>query len=91
MNAFKIQLISLLFLFQCNLFAQITTLPYMIKDIRSGSVSSNPYSFLEYNGELLFLADDGSSGTELWHTDGTTGGTNLIKDIYAGTTSFDSK
>lgn len=30
---------------------------------------------------LLFLADDGQHGIEVWQTDGTTGGTKLLKDI----------
>jgi ELWxxDGT repeat protein len=29
----------------------------------------------------LFVADDGVHGSELWFTDGTTGGTHLVEDI----------
>ena len=35
----------------------------------------------ELNGELVFSADNGISGTELWKTDGTEIGTLLISDI----------
>ncbi|WP_369408267.1 beta strand repeat-containing protein [Reyranella humidisoli] len=35
----------------------------------------------------MFSANDGTHGTELWVTDGTTAGTSLVADIRAGTNS----
>src|SRR5438552_19083803 len=35
-------------------------------------------------GTLLFPADDGLHGSELWKTDGTPAGTVLVKDIFPG-------
>ncbi len=36
-------------------------------------------------GVLLFPADDGTHGQELWTTDGTAGGTSMLTDIEPGT------
>ena len=37
------------------------------------------------NGTLFFVTDDGSSGEELWTSDGTAGGTVQVRDIVPGT------
>lgn len=63
---------------------------YLLKDIRSGADGSSTYGMVECNGAVYFDADDGalfgqgSYGTELWKTDGTTSGTVLVKDINPG-------
>src|SRR5438552_845837 len=36
------------------------------------------------NGALFFTANDGTSRTELWKSDGTEAGTVRVKDIFAG-------
>lgn len=53
----------------------------LVKDINP-SGDSNPYNFVEYDGKLFFRANDGANGPEIWMTDGTSTGTELLKDIY---------
>ncbi|MGA7396483.1 MAG: ELWxxDGT repeat protein [Solirubrobacterales bacterium] len=57
---------------------------YLLKDISAGApnFSSSPSSYAELNGEVYFSAlESGVVGTELWKTDGTTAGTEMVKDI----------
>ena len=56
----------------------------MVKDIFSGTSSSNPAHLTAVGNTLYFSADDGSSGSELWKSDGTDAGTVMVKDIVAG-------
>lgn len=59
----------------------------LLKDIYQGSsYTSSSYVMQggEVDGKLLFVANDGLHGEELWETDGTTEGTVLYKDIIEG-------
>ncbi len=60
----------------------------LVKEIRSGTGASIPANFVEYNGKLYFSATDGTTGIELWQSDGTTNGTSLVQDFNAGTANF---
>ena len=46
--------------------------------------SSNPQCLMPVGQLILFCADDGIHGLELWTTDGTPGGTRMLKDIFPG-------
>ncbi|MCD6013300.1 MAG: hypothetical protein K0Q79_3162 [Flavipsychrobacter sp.] len=58
--------------------------PYLVKDINTGTGNSSPGRMADLNGTLLLRADDGVNGSELWKTDGTLAGTVLVKDINPG-------
>ena len=72
-----------------------TEVPVLVKDIFPGSGNSiawlgqfgippGPFAPVGINGILFFRANDGTSGIELWRTDGTTDGTFRVKDIVPG-------
>ncbi|MFD0837359.1 ELWxxDGT repeat protein [Mariniflexile aquimaris] len=61
----------------------------MVKDIYPGdngftANSSVPWDLKNVNGTLFFQAQDGIHGSELWKSDGTEFGTELVKDIKSG-------
>ncbi len=46
--------------------------------------AANPW-FFPFDGDVVFLADDGTNGYELWRSDGTPEGTDLFVDVNPGT------
>jgi len=56
-----------------------------VANINPGTRDGNPTALTAVGGGLFFAADDGTHGTELWHTDGTQAGTALVRDIDPGT------
>jgi ELWxxDGT repeat protein len=40
------------------------------------------------NGKVYYIANNPSYGNELYSTDGTSSGTNLVKDLYSGSTGY---
>jgi ELWxxDGT repeat protein len=56
----------------------------LVKDIRPGSVNSDPRWLVDFAGALYFAADDGALGRELWRSDGTAAGTLLVADLAPG-------
>ncbi|MBZ4420242.1 ELWxxDGT repeat protein [Myxococcus sp. RHSTA-1-4] len=64
--------------------------PERVKDIYRGAASSNPTELTHADGTLLFAADDGAHGRELWKSSGTQGpGTKKVKDIRPGPAGSD--
>lgn len=60
---------------------------YLLKDINTTAVAANSepkYGFVVYNGNIYFTANDGITGRELWKSDGTETGTELVKNINTG-------
>ena len=56
----------------------------LVKDVNTITPASFPSSFVDLNGTLLFLADDGAHGFDWWRSDGTAAGTRLVKDLTLG-------
>jgi ELWxxDGT repeat protein len=65
----------------------------LVKDIYPGGYfggygyypnNSNPSNLTNVNGTLYFSANDGTHGTELWKSDGTSAGTIMVADINPG-------
>ena len=64
-----------------------TTGTKMVKDVNPGTGSSDSsfsYDITTSGGKLYFSALDDLHGTELWVSDGTKAGTNLLTDIVPG-------
>jgi ELWxxDGT repeat protein len=62
----------------------------LLKNIHPTTVDNNfdtsSVRFLSADAtKAFFIANDGTTGNELWVTDGTTAGTNLVLDIFQGT------
>ncbi|MFO0899513.1 MAG: ELWxxDGT repeat protein [Pirellulales bacterium] len=59
----------------------------IVKDVRPGPLSSNDGDsgiVAADLGIVYFVADDGVSGAELWRSDGTVEGTQLVVDLVSG-------
>lgn len=62
----------------------------LLADIRtdaSVNPSSHPEALVAAGDYLYFTANDIENGRELWRTDGTAGGTVLVRDIFPGSAS----
>lgn len=67
----------------------------LLKDIYQGSNPSTELSwagpeFTVYNNSLYFFAKTASEGKEIWKSDGTTNGTNLLSDLSSQYNEYSS-
>jgi len=58
--------------------------PQLVENINFGDGGGSPLEFTTVGGTTFFAAWHSTAGYELWKTDGTTEGTALVKDVYAG-------
>ena len=62
-----------------------------VKDICPGACSSTPHRLtvatVSEGERVFFAAQNGTDGWELWKSDGTAGGTAMVKDIFPGASS----
>lgn len=64
--------------------------PSLVKDIAPANAASYPWRFVEFQGKLYFSASDGSRfGGDLWSSDGTEDGTQLVKASSGSQYGFD--
>ncbi|MGB0424099.1 MAG: ELWxxDGT repeat protein, partial [Flavobacteriales bacterium] len=56
----------------------------LIRTIYPGTPSPYIINMIDYEGVVYFVADDGSTGDELWRTDGTFDGTYRVIDLANG-------
>lgn len=59
----------------------------LVADILPGSLGSRPDMLTVYGTRLVFVATDGVHGRELWTSDGTAAGTQMVVDLHPGLTS----
>jgi ELWxxDGT repeat protein len=61
----------------------------LLKDVRAGTTGSNPTGLVAVGGTVFFRARDSlANGYELWKSDGTAAGTEIVKDIFPGDDSL---
>jgi ELWxxDGT repeat protein len=65
----------------------LAAMPQLVENINFGSGDGSPQEFTMVGGTTFFAAWHASAGYELWKTNGTTEGTVLVKDVYAGLAS----
>jgi ELWxxDGT repeat protein len=69
----------------------------LVADINQGTSNyggygygSSPSNLVEFNDKLYFTANNGENGNELYVSDGTASGTQLVADIYPGSDNYGS-
>src|SRR5205823_6253196 len=64
----------------------LNTFPYVRQCIRFVcDLVPNPADLTNVNGTLLFAANDGLHGFQLWKSDGTAGGTMMVTSTFSVT------
>ena len=56
----------------------------LVRDVEPGTSGSDPAGLAEFKGKLFFSASTAGLGRELWVSDGTEAGTDLVKAIQPG-------
>ena len=83
------RIFTMLLLFALTALSAWSQVPELVKDIYPGSFQDGVNINLEkplavFNDRIYFAGNDGNTGTELWVSDGTEAGTQLLKDLNEG-------
>lgn len=60
----------------------------LVRDLNPGSETGILMQPVVANGLLYFTGNDGTTGFELWQSDGSAGGTRLTGDLFPGRSSY---
>lgn len=63
----------------------------VVTDSLQHTSSSSPSAFMRIGSIVLFIADNGTSGRELWRSNGTAAGTYMLRDLKPGTEGIDEQ
>lgn len=61
--------------------------PILIKDLNKCQMQANPNQLTVFNDQIIFSADDGVNGREIWLSKGANQQTTMLKDIRSGSKS----
>ena len=56
----------------------------VVKEIQNGAGYDTVKQLIKVGNNLFFMVNDGTHGSELWFTDGSSNGTHMVKDITPG-------
>lgn len=75
-------LVFILLIFTVSSVSAFAPTAKLVQDLWGGANGSQPENMIVYDGKLIFTANNGTSGVELWQYDGST--ISLVGDINAG-------
>ncbi|HQU44122.1 MAG TPA: DUF4214 domain-containing protein, partial [Pirellulales bacterium] len=61
----------------------------MVTGLNASGGGIDPADLTNFNGKLFFTANDGTDGTQVWTSDGTSAGTVMVSDLQPSTGAAD--
>ena len=81
-KALPFLLVIILLIFTISSVSAFAPTAKLVQDLWGGASGSQPANMIAFDGKLIFSANDGASGVELWQYDGAT--ISQVGDINAG-------
>jgi ELWxxDGT repeat protein len=69
--------------------ADFDSVPHMVLDASPGAANTGTSASVRLGDRLVYVAPNGTSGWELWTSDGTKNGTKMLRDINPGVANSD--